>query len=244
MNQSTKEAYAEVDEILNLMDKKYVEEVPVKLRKIFSENKLKGFIKTIMPNKPLEEQNLSKETLAILAVLNYNYWCKDEEKKKQLMEQYSNNEKKYQEELREIYSADNLFKSKLTQDQKEICEEKQVNTHMVEYKKPKWYKRIFDKILKIFKRKKDTFNSLEDNKEMSNSETIVNQMNFLESVKVKNNNSILALQKELKQKQIEISDLTNIELEEMIKLYKKQIETKREKLKEFRSKMLLNKKVV
>ena len=107
MNQSTMEAYAEVDTVLNLMDKKYLEEIPVKLRELFSKEKSKEYIKEIVPNKPLKEQNLKEETLSILAVLNYNYWCKDEVHKKELLELYSENERKFQDELREKYNPDN-----------------------------------------------------------------------------------------------------------------------------------------
>ena len=39
MKQSTMEAYAEVDTILNLMDEKYVREIPEKLRELFKNKK-------------------------------------------------------------------------------------------------------------------------------------------------------------------------------------------------------------
>ena len=82
MNQSTMEAYAEVDAVLNLMDKKYLDEIPSKLRELFSKEKSKDYFKKIVSDKPLKEQNLKEETLAILAVINYNYWCKDEKHKR------------------------------------------------------------------------------------------------------------------------------------------------------------------
>ena len=110
MNQSTMEAYAEVDAVLNLMDKKYLDEIPSKLRELFSEEKSKDYFKKIVSDKPLKEQNLKEETLAILAVINYNYWCKDEKHKKELLELYSENERKYQDVLREKYNPDNMFK--------------------------------------------------------------------------------------------------------------------------------------
>ena len=97
MKQSTMEAYAEVDTILDFMDKEYISEIPEKLRNIFREKKAKDYIKNIVPSKPLEEQELKDETLSILAVLNYNYWCKDESEKKELLKLYADNEKKYQE---------------------------------------------------------------------------------------------------------------------------------------------------
>lgn len=112
MKQSTKDAYAEVDIILSFMDPKYLNEIPEKLRNIFKEKKSNNYQKTILPNKPLQEQGLSEETLSILAVLNYNYWCKDELRKKELLELYCKNEKEHQQKLREKYNPDNIFKHK------------------------------------------------------------------------------------------------------------------------------------
>ena len=115
MKQSTMEAYAEVDSILDLMDSKYILEIPKQLREMFKNKKSNTYTKTILANKPLQEQNLQKETLEILAVLNYNYWCKDEQKKKELAQLYYDNEIKQEQELREKYNPDNIFKNKRTE---------------------------------------------------------------------------------------------------------------------------------
>ena len=150
MTQSTMEAYAEVDTILNLMDEKYIKEIPEKLRKMFKEKRAKAYNKNIVLDKPLEEQNLNKETLSILAVLNYNYWCKDEERKKQLINLYSKNENIYQEELREKYNPDNIFKKQVqgTSIEENIIKD---GVAMVEYKES-MFKRIINKIKSIFNR--------------------------------------------------------------------------------------------
>ena len=107
MNQLTMEAYAEIDTILSFMDEELVEKIPEKLRKMFKERKAKEYEKEIDPNVPIEEQFVNNETLSILAVLNYNYWCKDEHKKEELLKMYEENEKTFQEELREKYNPDN-----------------------------------------------------------------------------------------------------------------------------------------
>lgn len=112
MKQSTMEAYAEVDSILGLMDSKYILEIPKQLRELFKSKKDINYNKKILANKPLQEQDLKKETLEILAVLNYNYWCKDEQKKKELAQLYYDNEIKHEQELREKYNPDNIFKNK------------------------------------------------------------------------------------------------------------------------------------
>ena len=144
MNQSTMEAYVEVDTVLNLMDKKYLDEIPTKLREQFSKEKSKDYVKEIVVDKPLKEQNLKEETLAILAVLNYNYWCKDEAHKKELLELYSENERKYQAELREKYNPNNIFKE-------HKIEENVIDraVALVEYKES-IFKKFINKIKSIF----------------------------------------------------------------------------------------------
>lgn len=148
MNKSTMEAYAEIDAVLSLMDNKYLDEIPSKLIELFSKEKSKDYIKEIVADKPLKEQNLKEETLSILAVLNYNYWCKDKVHKEELLELYSENERKYQDELREKYNPDNIFKNHIGKNKIEenIVENK---IALVEYEESifikfkNWFKRTF-----------------------------------------------------------------------------------------------------
>mgnify|MGYP004545574215 CR=1 FL=1 len=147
MKQSTMEAYAEVDTILNFMDKEYISEIPEKLRNMFREKKAKDYIKNIVPSKPLEEQELKDETLSILAVLNYNYWCKDESEKEKLLKLYADNEKKYQEILQQKFNQDEIFKKNKEENQtKDAINQMQ----MIEYKEP-FIKRLINKIKSFFR---------------------------------------------------------------------------------------------
>ena len=113
-------AYSEVYEILNLLDEKYKEKVPDKVRKFFAEERLKDYKPEIDVNTPLIEQNLNRETIVLLAILNLNYWCDTPEEKQEILDELSNNEKE-KEELLEKYNPDNLFKNK--------TEEKQESAH-------------------------------------------------------------------------------------------------------------------
>ncbi len=149
MKKSTLEAYAEVDSILNLMNKEYVQAIPIKIRELFKKYKDKKYAKIITTNKPLTEQKLSYETLTILAVLNYNYWCKDENRKKELLRMYSLNEFNHQEDLKKIYNANDIFKN---EKEKAIISSLQSNNGtMIESKKERWYKKIFNQILVFFR---------------------------------------------------------------------------------------------
>ena len=93
-------AYAEVDVILSYMKNTYVEKIPKKMRELFKNEKLQGYEPNINPKIPLDEQNLQRKTYAILAMLNLNYWCKDENEKKELIAIYAENYKKREAELR------------------------------------------------------------------------------------------------------------------------------------------------
>ena len=104
-------AYAEVDKILSLMEAKYVEKVPEKLRKLFKEKKLDLYEPIINIDEPLDKQNLQRTTLVILAMLNVNYWC-DREERQKLLKIYSENDEKREQKIRKMYNPDNLFKKK------------------------------------------------------------------------------------------------------------------------------------
>ena len=105
-------AYSEVLEVLDNMDKKYVNKIPKKLIDYFNDNSSDNYIKHIDPNVDLKEQELSKKTLDILALINLKYWTKNEEHRKRLIKQYSDNEKILQEERAIKYNTEDLFKNK------------------------------------------------------------------------------------------------------------------------------------
>lgn len=139
-------AYAEVDVILSYMKNAYVEKIPKKMRELFKNEKLQGYEPNINPKIPLDEQNLQRKTYAILAMLNLNYWCKDENEKKELIAIYAENDKKREAELREKYNPDNLFKKKELQE-----ENVEQNTALIEYRESNLLKRIINKIMSFFR---------------------------------------------------------------------------------------------
>lgn len=148
----TKEAYAEVNEIIKLLGIKYSGKIPSELIEFFEKEKekAKDYIFTINPNIPIKEQNLKEETLAIIAFLNLKYWCEDENEKQRLKEVYKKNEEKYQIMLQEKYNPDNLFKKKVD---KTNTESSNTETQMICYKPLPFYKKIINKIRLIFKLK-------------------------------------------------------------------------------------------
>lgn len=143
----TKQSYSEVDEFLELLTEEQRNKIPKHLREMFKSKKDKEYIKRIDPNIPIKEQNLKEETLGIIAYLNLQYWCEDENEKERLKEVYAKNEKDYQEMFQVGYNPDELFKNKLD-DNEEIVE----NTQITEYKES-FVKKFINKLLNFFKKK-------------------------------------------------------------------------------------------
>ena len=129
-------AYAEVDKVLSFMENKYVEKIPSKMREMFKNEKLEGYNPVISPKVPLDEQDLQRKTLSILAMLNLNYWCESEKEKQELISLYAENDRKREEELREKYNPDNLFKNKSKDNNIEE------NLQIIEYKEPGSIKKL------------------------------------------------------------------------------------------------------
>ena len=150
MENSLSKSYTEVLLILSYMEQKYIDMIPKKLLELFNEEKDKNYQPNINPNISLAEQNLQKKTLALLAMLNLNYWCVDENEKKELLKMYSENDKKLETEMRERYNPDNLFKKKEKVEQND--EAKEESTEIIEYKEQNIFKKILNRIMKFFKK--------------------------------------------------------------------------------------------
>ena len=151
MENNLSKAYTEVLLILSYMEQKYVDMIPKKLLELFNEEKDKNYQPNINPNISLAEQNLQRKTLALLAMLNLNYWCKDESEKQEMLKMYAENDKKIEAEMRERYNPDNLFKKREKVEQKD--EAKEECTEIIEYKEQNIFKRILDRIMLFFKKK-------------------------------------------------------------------------------------------
>ena len=120
-----------------------------KIIKLFQSEKLKDYEVNINKSNPLDKNYLSKKTMVLIAMLNYQYWCPNEKVKRELYKKYLSNNEKYEKEIREKYNTDNLFKNKKTEEII-IKEEKQ---EIVVYKEKTFIQNILDKIKSIFKRK-------------------------------------------------------------------------------------------
>lgn len=142
---NNKKAISEVNQILNQLNEDSLKKIPQKLLEEIQKNATIQ-VDYIKPEVALEDINLEKETKEMLAVISYQYFCNEKERKiwqKELEE----NERNYQEQLREKYNPDKLF------DEKDSIEWLKEENALVEYKEP-FFKKIWNLIKKFWNRSK------------------------------------------------------------------------------------------
>lgn len=144
---NTRQAYSEIDEFLGLLDDEQINKIPLKLREFFKKEKDSNYKKVINPNEPIKSQNLKEETLGLIALLNLQYWCEDEQEKERLKRAYAQNERVYQEMLQIAFNPDDIFKKRTANIENK--QEQMENTQMIEYKES-FIKKLISKIKKIF----------------------------------------------------------------------------------------------
>ena len=106
-------ALYQVSEILNYDEDKdsIKEKIPKQIISYIESNKSKDYNWTIDNTASLEKQNLLQTTKEILTVLYRNYICNNDERE-ELDRALMENEIRYQNELKEKYNPDNIFKKR------------------------------------------------------------------------------------------------------------------------------------
>ena len=138
-------SFSEVYEIILHMDKELVKKIPVQFINFIKQNKKDNYITNIDYTKSINKQELQRGTRVILSIIYRDYLC-DYEKKKELMQNDNIELKKIEEELREKYNIDNLFKKKNNQLE---AKEKRLTVNI----QKKWYQKVWEFVNKLFKRK-------------------------------------------------------------------------------------------
>ena len=142
MNNDIASAYSEIDEILSKMEDRYVNKIPYKIRELIKKAKNNNYHPNIEFWEEILDNKLQRKTIAILAWLNLNYWCDDEEEKEKLIAIYRENDIIKDRELREKYNPDKIFDKKSNI---------KIETELPQIPK-KWYQKIFEKLKKLLKK--------------------------------------------------------------------------------------------
>ena len=142
----------ELEEVLNHLDGNDYNKIPNELIDAIKSNKDKTYEWKYDETKSLKEQELDRNTIAMLSYINSEYLLNEDEK--ELMKKiYDMNEQKAEEEKRKKYNPDNLFENK--QNNKMATNEETSETEelsLVEIKEEKWYQKVISYIKNLFKK--------------------------------------------------------------------------------------------
>ena len=144
MKKEYEEAFAEVDEILQLMPLDISIKIPLRFKKIISENKAKNYKPNI--KEPLEEQTLKYETKIILGLIYRDFLVTPEERE-ELQAKDAEALRKIEEEMRQQYDIEDVFQKRKTS---KNFGDKDFSTDMIMYKEMGFMKKIFNFIKGIF----------------------------------------------------------------------------------------------
>ena len=148
MERAYEEAFTEVDEILKIMPIDLVSKIPVQFRQTISENKATNY--KVIIKEPLEEQKLKKETIIILGLIYRDFLASPEERE-QLQLKDAEELKKIEQEMKEQYDIENIFKKKK---EKKTLEEELTSKDLTLYKEQSFLSRLFSIIKGIFRKNK------------------------------------------------------------------------------------------
>lgn len=137
-------AMAETLHYLKGIRKEDIDKIPKSFIKFLEENASKEYICNFDYHIPLKELNLLDETKGIIGTICLNYWCNTQEQKQAYLKRLNENEIKFEEEIREKYNPDNLFKDKKT-----IIETTNNFVAMIGYKED-FFTKLIKKLKKIF----------------------------------------------------------------------------------------------
>ncbi|MGN1297350.1 MAG: hypothetical protein ACI4VH_02815 [Clostridia bacterium] len=146
MEDKYSKALKEVYVILENSEEKIKRKIPENFKLFVSKNMDKEYIPNINFNNEAWEDTIMEETQQILAVIYRDYLVTKEERE-ELLKEESEEEKRMEQELREKYNPDNIFK-----EHKEKNRSNDTNTSMIKIEEIKWYKKFINKILSLFKR--------------------------------------------------------------------------------------------
>ena len=133
METISKQTFSDLSVIFKMMPNEIIKAINPKFIEFIKDNCDKNCKSNIKPYIPLKEQDINKETQAILALIYESYFATEEEKRQLLKER--------NEQINLKYNTDNLFKNK---------EYKNEKHELIVAKKQSFFERIINKIKLFF----------------------------------------------------------------------------------------------
>ena len=143
MEENYRKAFKEVYVIMDNASKEEINKIPKRFIEFIEENMEIGYEPQIEFNENFEKSIL-EETLLILALIYRDYIISKEERVFLIQQE--------EIQLKENYNIDNVFIKR-----KQNIEKNNINNieqQLIVVKKEKWYKKILNKIIKVFNKKR------------------------------------------------------------------------------------------
>ena len=105
-----KSVYSEVYAVLTEFGEGYIDRIPDEMLNLIKSERDLNYKPQIDRNKALNEQDICKEALATIAMLELNYWCNSEEEKSGLLKILEKNEQQIKETLNSVAGTRELLK--------------------------------------------------------------------------------------------------------------------------------------
>lgn len=134
--------YSQVWSILNLIGKEYIDKLPSELYQMIDINRDKSYLPSYELTVNINEQNISKQALAMITLFNIKYWSTEEERDS-ILKILNENEEKYQSDLEKMYDFNFLKEENVKCD-----EPKEVMVY-----KENLFTKILNGIKSLFKKK-------------------------------------------------------------------------------------------
>ena len=148
MDDTYREAFAEVLEVIKHSTNSIKEKIPKKFINFLIENKDNNYLVKIDFNKENWDEYIKDETQGILALI-YRDYIVSKEKRQVLLREEKKEQIKIENELSEKYNINNLFSKKKTNTT--VLTEENSNITLINYKES-FIKRIWNKIKTLLKR--------------------------------------------------------------------------------------------
>jgi len=101
--------YSEGYAVILALGEDYIKRLPSDVFEFIKSKSESSYMPKI-ENKPINEQGLSEETMAMLAMLRLNYWCDSAQEKSEFLQYLETNEEKLKEILMKTASTRELLR--------------------------------------------------------------------------------------------------------------------------------------
>lgn len=145
MEEKYREAFSELEQIIQIMPTTLKDKIPEKLKKMIKDEKSKSYITKI--KEPIKDCILKPETKVILSLIYRDFLC-SKEKREELIKRDRNKLIEEEKKLKEKYNYESIFKNKNIN-----IINKEPQTQSLVVVKEKWYKKVFN-LIKFFLKNK------------------------------------------------------------------------------------------